>query len=995
MKKCVTLLVILLCNFIAFSQVDLIVSVKNNSNFKPVSAINVLLENKEIGYKKIQLTDGNGKTTFASLSIAGSYAVSIESSYYIADAVENFQLRTNENPSVQLTARAKQTQDLAVAKVFSGSSKINTINAEVSAQLKRKELELLPIEGRDITRSLYRLPNVTQATGFYPEAPNVSINGANALFTSYLVDGMDNNERFLGGQKFAMPLGFTQNATVLSNNYSVEFGNTANGIINLTTRSGSNKTTGEVFYLTRPGAVVDASSKYFQKDLSGNNVKDGFQRQQFGAAIGGAIKKDKTFYYINAEQTIDIKDNLLTSPQLGINGTVRGYNYFSYLSGKIDQRWSDHFKSSLRINAGIVNIARQGGGLEGGVAFPSAGNKQDRNSLLIAFQNIYTKGRISNETNIQYSNFRWNYARPTNANNPQVEVKAPDGATVAVFGHPGYAFDAHESTIQVQEKIKLFLKKHTLKAGAEVIAARHQLYGGGVPNGYYQVKLTASELAALKAKNKGIALDYTDIPLSVAVPFYSVELRPAQFGKTQTITSFYAEDLFAVNNKLNITYGVRYDYDNLSKGGSNKGDYNNIAPRASFNYTLNDRSSIRGGSGIAYDKVLYSVYSDALQQNTTSPEYKLQLQALIDKGILPKSTNLNAITFDGNLSAGATNVPYLNGPAAASLQNQRNSVFSFERRILNPAGYKNSYAWQNTIGYQYQVNDKLLLYTDVVYDRGYNLFRLIDLNAPTAYQIPANGATPRSSAAANLTRPVPIFTDGTGNYGIINGQKIYGVARNVTVTDAGGKSEYIGLNVNAKKDKANDKYAYFLSYTLSRLKNNTDDINFRASDANNYANEWGPSLNDRTHVISGVFYYYPFKQLSVSFASLIQSGQPVNRIPDGTLYGTTDLNGDGGSFGDAYVGNSDRQPGESRNSDRLPWSKVFDAGIQFNVPLKRSGTIEIRADIFNVFNTVNLSGYSNNATQSNQIQTGPKGSGIIGKNAGAPRQFQFGARYAF
>jgi hypothetical protein len=44
------------------------------------------------------------------------------------------------------------------------------------------------------------LPNVSQATGFYNEAPNVSINGANGLFTSYLIDGMDNNERFLGGQ---------------------------------------------------------------------------------------------------------------------------------------------------------------------------------------------------------------------------------------------------------------------------------------------------------------------------------------------------------------------------------------------------------------------------------------------------------------------------------------------------------------------------------------------------------------------------------------------------------------------------------------------------------------------------------------------------------------------------------------------------------------------------------------------------------------------------
>ncbi|CAN5547213.1 hypothetical protein BH11BAC5_BH11BAC5_51030 [soil metagenome] len=273
---------------------------------------------------------------------------------------------------------------------------------------------------------------------------------------------------------------------------------------------------------------------------------------------------------------------------------------------------------------------------------------------------------------------------------------------------------------------------------------------------------------------------------------------------------------------------------------------------------------------------------------------------------------------------------------------------------------------------------------------------MLDLNAPSFYVIPQNGTTARSEADANATRPVPIYTDAQGYYGLINGQKVRDVSRNVTMTDAGGKSEYIGLSVNIKKDKAEDKYAYFLSYTLSSLKNNTDDINFRAADANNYAAEWGPSLNDRRHVVSAVFYYYPVKQFSISMATLLPSGQPINRIPQASLYGgTTDLNGDGGSFGASYVGNSDRQPGETRNSDRLQWNKLFDLGLQYNLKLKHAGTFEIRADIFNIFNTQNLSGFSNNATQSNQIQIGPKSNGIVQKNAGAPRQFQFGARYAF
>jgi len=58
--------------------------------------------------------------------------------------------------------------------------------------------------------------------------------------------------------------------------------------------------------------------------------------------------------------------------------------------------------------------------------------------------------------------------------------------------------------------------------------------------------------------------------------------------------------------------------------------------------------------------------------------------------------------------------------------------------------------------------------------------------------------------------------------------------------------------------------------------------------------------------------------------------------------------------------------------------------------------VELRAEVFNVFDTVNLSGYSNNATQSNQIQAGSKSSDVlVRKNAGAPRQFQFKVRHLF
>jgi hypothetical protein len=81
---------------------------------------------------------------------------------------------------------------------------------------------------------------------------------------------------------------------VLTNNFSAEYGLTGSGIINIT-RSGSNETTGEVFFITRPGPSIDGKSSFAQRDLSGNQVKNGFARYQVGAGIGGALVKNKTF----------------------------------------------------------------------------------------------------------------------------------------------------------------------------------------------------------------------------------------------------------------------------------------------------------------------------------------------------------------------------------------------------------------------------------------------------------------------------------------------------------------------------------------------------------------------------------------------------------------------------------------------------------------------------------------------------------------------------
>jgi TonB dependent receptor-like, beta-barrel/TonB-dependent Receptor Plug Domain len=976
---------------LASSSIDVAVTASDGT---AALGTTVVLSNSLTGYEAVSTSNSSGRARFSAVPAGPGYAVHVDA----VELASGISLRSNESRAVSvriienITVTARPT-----------SIAINALDAEVSASLNQRKLESLPIEARDLSRALIRLPNVVPSTGFFPEAPSVSINGANGLFAQYLIDGLDNNENFLGGPKFPISTGVASDVTVLASSYSVEYGRTGNGVVNVTSRSGSNEWYRELFYLVRPGAAIDASSPYVRRDLSGNAVRDGFRRDQYGFSLGGPIAEDRTFFIANVEYIRDDKDNVLSSPELGVSDTVRGQNESLLASLKFDHRINDDWRLVFRNNFGDIEIERQGGGLEGGVTFPSAGSVQQRKSMLNAVSAIYDTATFTSETSLLYGTFDWDYAEPLANNNPQVVVESPSGLTAAVLGHPGFAFNESERSLQLRQKFTWLTDLHTFKFGIDAVRSDFDLEGGGNPRGNYRVRLTDAELANVQGLNRGAALGVNDIPPTAEVIDYAVELRPARFGDVQNQVSLYVEDQLSLSQDLTLTAGVRWDYDNLSKAGAGSADRDNIAPRLALNYRANERLSIRGGAGVFYERIPYTVLSDALQQNTSSAAFRQQITELAAAGLLPADTDPVRVTFDGNLSVNpACPDGYLQCPTPAEVPDLRETAVSNERRILNPNGLDSPYTVQLSAGVQWQFSDRWLGSADLLFYRGHNQLRLRDLNAPAPFSPNLANLTDANIAAL---RALPSDADRrtlAESLGLIRGQAaadatrpvapVAGGARQIVVSETAGASRYKALNLTLEKPAEGDLWGFLMTYTLSELTNNTDDINFRSANSNRFDDEWGPSINDRRHVISSVVYLYPLDSVSVSVAGQFESGQPVNLIPDTGIYGTTDLNGDGASFADAYLGNSDRAPGVSRNSGRLPWSATIDLGLRYE-PRIGDGHLQISADVFNLFNRENLSGFANSATQSNQIQV--FGQPFTQRNAGAPRQFQFGLRYLF
>ncbi|MGF1510663.1 MAG: TonB-dependent receptor domain-containing protein [Myxococcota bacterium] len=981
----------------AEAQVALQVVVLDSETKEPIANLEVHLKNLSTGSELGTTTDGLGVARFSALETSGRWqATTAETERYVSARSEPISLRSSFDAGLTLLVSKKgktEEVDPELKVVIEGSSlsaRLNTSNAEVSSTLSKEDIKNIPVEARDLERVLFRLPFVTRATGFFQEAPTIAINGANALYTNYTIDGLDNNENFLGGQRFPIPVGMVQDVTVLANNYSVEFGRTANGVVNVTTRSGGNEWKGEAFFVTRPGLTASQDGDFPQSDLLGNPVNLDFQRYQFGGSLGGPIVKDRTFVFVNAEFTLDLLDNELVVPDLGIDEVIRGDNQTLLLTARLDQVWTDRLRTTLRVNHGRAFNELPGGGVFGGVTFPSAGTEQERLSLNTALSTSYRGDGWSYTGAFQYARFDWDFRRPLNGPGPQTTLRNPTGQTIGILGHPGFIFDEVENNFQTQHKFQVQVGNHRLKFGVDVIVGVFDLVGGGNINGNALVDLSPADLDALIAQGVDEELSPADINVGTVVNNF-FETQPNSFGTSQEIYGLYIEDQIQLTSSLSTTLGLRWDYDSLSTAnGAADGDFDNIAPRGSINWSPRPNLVVRGGLGLFYEKIPYAIVSDAIQQSTTSAGFLMQLEELQARGIIDANTDLEDLVADGNFAVDGVANDCDSADSCFGLRDTAEGTPEF--RIQNPEGLSNPFALQATVGAQWQLARNWLASIDLVYTRGFNLVRLVDLNAaaPFAFnqalfeELGPEGVAEltaqereelglvRSVASANASRPAPILPGG---------------ARSIIVSDTGGRSRYRAMNVALYKNRDNSLWDWTFFYTLSRLENDTDDINFRASDANNFDADFGPSLNDRTHVFSTIFNVYPVKGLSVTTAILLQSGQPINFVADAEVFGTTDINGDGLSFADQFTGNPDRFPGEDRNSGRLDWSLNVDLGVQYAFRLLGAEFV-FRSDVFNLFNLNIESGFPTNFTVSNQIQIGGDAE-FVQNSADLPLTVQF------
>jgi len=247
----------------------------------------------------------NGVTRTVKPSITGVYTVTnlLPGLYDVTVVAEGF---NRSQQRVTVTAGARIGQDFhlqlgtasTLVEVNESAIQVNTETQTLSQVVTGNEIRELP----NLTRNPYQFVelagNVSDG-GVGTRGAGFAINGQREASTNLLLDGANNNDEFNGSIGQQVPLDALQEFSVLTSNFTAEFGRASGGIVNVVTKSGTNEYHGTAYEFNRASAL--SSNSFY------NNAYDvpeaAFLRNQFGYSAGGPIKKNKLFVFSSTEWT--------------------------------------------------------------------------------------------------------------------------------------------------------------------------------------------------------------------------------------------------------------------------------------------------------------------------------------------------------------------------------------------------------------------------------------------------------------------------------------------------------------------------------------------------------------------------------------------------------------------------------------------------------------------------------------------------------------------
>ena len=575
-----------------------------DSNGAIVSGANVTATNIETSQRLITSSDQEGRYRFPYLRI-GPYDVNVEAPGFTA---VNKQLTITVGQALELPLTLEVAGVSAQVHVGSEVPLIETVRTQLTETIRPREIHDLPLNGRNYLDLALLVPGVSPTntgsnqrfaeTSAVP-GQGISVAGQRNLYNSFIIDGVSANDDAadLAGSYYSEEV--IDQFQVVTSGGIAEFGRASGGVVNILTRSGTNRWRGNMYGFFR-NQRFDARNPLAP-------TKDLLTQAQYGISASGPLRRDRTFFFTNFEQTRRNYSAVLTiaaSAVNTINNRLRAVNYggpsietgvvpasfdTTNFFARVDHRISDRHQLSARYS--MYHIEAVNSRNVGGLNAVSRGAGIADTDQTLQVSNVTTlSSRTVNELRFQYTNSRLD-APVNDEAGPAVNISGFANFGTATFSPLGRDINL----VEVVDNVSTQLGDHSLKAGGGFLYNRLNIFFPGAIQGVYNFTSVNNFLNGVYGT------------------YQQAFGAPEQFQSNPNFGVFI-QDEWRARRDLTINAGLRYDVQYLRDPIET--DTDNIAPRLGVVYAPGDRKTvIRASYGLYYDRIPLRATSNALQRD--------------------------------------------------------------------------------------------------------------------------------------------------------------------------------------------------------------------------------------------------------------------------------------------------------------------------------------------------------------------------------------------
>jgi outer membrane receptor protein involved in Fe transport len=933
-----------------------------------IAGASITARNLKTSFKLLTTSDDHGLFRFPVLSV-GQYELTATHPGFATFQITYIELSVGANLSVTLRFKVAVTAEATT--VTAEGSTVET-GSQLSTTIDNRFISNLPANGRDFTTYALLTPGVTEDV-----RGGLSFGGQRAM-NSLLLDGINNDDNFWGQpvgatgfvqdgrQPYYISEDAVQEFQVNSSSYSAEFGRAGGGVINTVTKSGTNDVHGSTFWYYRDKAMDanDLINKRF------GLPKSPFHFNQFGATLGGPIRKDRLFFFgsydgMRSNIPNPVFLNLPAAFQLDPDPVIRGFQEVAldYLRprakswvwpvsqndylGKLDCQFSPRNRIS---GTAVFQRFVGGGALDSGPQ--DSFEHTNSNPVSVSTGSVSLTSIWSNRTvNVARLGFLRSYiAFGAMSARPEANIFEDDQLVLTVGRESSQRQTIHQT--QWSDVLNHQIGRHSLKFGADVLTARINFF---IEPNFFAGGYFFSSLASF---GSSLAGQPQRLPDDGYIQAFSGFGTPGVMTHPDfTSTAVFMDDQWRLRPSFTLDLGIRYDLQaivrplvvnpspELLNAGLNTSvlptDKRNFSPRVGIAWSPLESQSIvlRAGYGIFYATTPSFLTSRADFQNG------ITVQTRTFSGGDP--TTVFLIPQYPNNFCGPPEPAGILPSCAPPAQGGGPPTLQFFS-----VHYHQPYVQQGNLGVELLPRKDLSVLVSYVISKGTRLQQVRDVNL-----------------AGTSFSPITFVDRGsTVNYLTYDTQRPFQDFTRILVFNSDANSIYHGLVTRVNK-RFTENFHALASYTFSKvLDDNPNVYALNAGEGNGNLVQYptnpkldrGPGNNDQRHrfTLAGVWDSRYADGLSGPLKGILDgwelsgtltaaSGQPYS----GLLY--ADLNNDG-DFA------TDRTPGLGRNTFQMPMSLSLSPRLTRTIAIGEWAKLQLMWEAFNVLNHSNIVGVNSN-----------------------------------